>query len=255
MEYKTNTTNKAIESYESQIQTRADEKMDAIEDSVGTVLWLTAQMCMQFMEKEEVITIIGEEFGSKWETVTADVIRSKFTPRVVGGSTLKPTSRAKKEQALQISQIIGQFTRATPIAAVVALKVLSQAFDNVVVSKEDWELIYKGIMKEANSPPPEQVAQEGQDSQAAQQGADRQQQMVIEKMKAGQQGAQGGAGGAPGGGPQIDDIASIVQEVAKLIDGLPQEMKRSLGVQLAQGRSVADIASQMIGQMQHSAAA
>jgi len=132
---------------------------------------------------------------------------------------------------------------------------LSQAFDNVVVSKEDWELIYKGIMKEANSPPPEQVAQEGQDSQAAQQGADRQQQMVIEKMKAGQQGAQGGAGGAPGGGPQIDDIASIVQEVAKLIDGLPQEMKRSLGVQLAQGRSVADIASQMIGQMQHSAAA
>jgi len=255
VEYKTNTTNKAIESYESQIQTRADEKMDAIEDSVGTVLWLTAQMCMQFMEKEEVITLIGEEFGSKWQTVGADIIRSKFTPRVVGGSTLKPTSRAKKEQALQISQIIGQFTRATPIAAVVALKVLSQAFDNVVVSKEDWELIYKGIMKEANSPPPEQVAQEGQDSQAAQQGADRQQQMVIEKMKAGQQGAQGGAGGAPGGGPQIDDIASIVQEVAKLIDGLPQEMKRSLGVQLAQGRSVADIASQMIGQMQHSAAA
>jgi hypothetical protein len=44
VEYKTNTTNRAIESYESQIQTRADEKMDAIEDSVGTVLWIVAQM-------------------------------------------------------------------------------------------------------------------------------------------------------------------------------------------------------------------
>ena len=82
----------------------------------------------------------------------AQTIRTTFTPRVVGGSTLKPTSRAKKEQALQISQIIGQFTRATPIAAVVALKVLSQAFDNVVVSQEDWELIYKGIMKETSGP-------------------------------------------------------------------------------------------------------
>jgi hypothetical protein len=258
VEYKTNTTNKAIESYESQIQTRADEKMDAIEDSVGTVLWLTAQMCLQFMSKQEVVSLIGEELGSKWETVDAKVIQQLFTPRVVGGSTLKPTSRAKKEQALQISQIIGQFTRATPIAAVVALKVLSQAFDNVTVSQEDWELIYKGIMKEASGPPPEQMQQEQQDQQAEQQGADRNQQMMIEKMKAAGGGAPQGGGGAQGGGDsgtQIDDIASIVQEVARLIDGLPQDMKRNLGVQLAQGRSVADIAMQMIGSMQQGAAA
>ena len=260
VEYKTNTTNKAIESYESQIQTRADEKMDAIEDSVGTVLWLVAQMCMQFMEKEEVVTLLGNELAKDWEKMDAQAIRSTFTPRVVGGSTLKPTSRAKKEQALQISQIIGQFTRATPIAAVVALKVLSQAFDNVLVSQADWELIYKGIMKEAQAPAPEEVEQQGQDQQGAQQGADRRQQLVIEAMKARQQ-AQGGqaAGGGAGGGaqqmPQIDDIAQIVQQVAQLIDGLPPEIKQSLGVQLARGRSVADIATQMIQQMQQGAAA
>jgi hypothetical protein len=257
VEYKTNTTNKAIESYESQIQTRADEKMDAIEDSVGTVLWLIAQMCMQFMDKEEVSVILGDKFAGDWEKMDAQAIRSTFTPRVVGGSTLKPTSRAKKEQALQISQIIGQFTRATPIAAVVALKVLSQAFDNVVVSQEDWELIYKGIMKEVQGPSPEEVQQEGQQQQGEQQGADRRQEMVKEAMQARAQAQGGGAPqqGGGGGGPQIDDIAEIVQQVAGLIDGLPPEIKQSLGVQLARGKSVAEIATQMIQQMQQGAAA
>jgi len=230
VEYKTNTTNRAIESYESQVQTRADEKMDAIEDSVGTILWLTAQMCMQFMPKEEVAGILGDKFAADWENVDPMTIRTKFTPRVVGGSTLKPTSRAKKEQALQISQVIGQFTRATPIAAVVSLKVLASAFDNVLVSKEDWELIYKGIIKETSAPSPEEVQQQQGDQQAQQQGADRKQEMVVEAMKArGQaQGAANGAGGGSQGGggmPQIDDIASIVQEVAGLIDGLPPEIK------------------------------
>jgi hypothetical protein len=55
--------------------------------------------------------------------------------------------------------------------------------------------------------------------------------------------------------PQIDDIASIVQEVAGLIDGLPPEIKQSLGVQLARGKSVAEIAMQMMQQMQSGAAA
>jgi hypothetical protein len=260
VEYKTNTTNKAIDSYESQVQTRADEKMDAIEDSIGTVLWLVAQMCMQFMTQEEVATLLGDQFASTWQNFDPQTIRTKFTPRVVGGSTLKPTSRAKKEQALQISQVIGQFTRATPIAAVVALKVLSAAFDNVLVAKEDWELIYKGIIKETQQPSPEEAQQQQGDQQGEQQGADRQQQMMIEQMKMKQQAASGqgggGASGGPqGGGPQIDDIASIVQEVARLIDGLPPEIKQSLGVQLARGRSVADIATQMVQQMQSGAAA
>jgi hypothetical protein len=261
VEYKTNTTNRAIESYESQTQTRADEKMDAIEDSVGTVLWLVAQMCLQFMEKEEVATLLGDEMASTWEKMDANSIRTTFTPRVVGGSTLKPTSRAKKEQALQISQIIGQFTRATPIAAVVALKVLATAFDNAVISQTDWELIYKGIIKETSGPAPGEEQAQQQDAQ----GKEAMMQRMHERAMAAQQGQQGapqGAGGGQGGGsasgaggPQIDDIASIVQEVARLIDGLPPEMKQHLGVQLARGRSVADIASQLIQQMQQGAAA
>ena len=257
VEYKTNTTNRAIESYESQTQTRADEKMDAIEDSVGTVLWIVAQLCLQFMEKDEVAILLGDELAKPWEKMDAASIRTTFTPRVVGGSTLKPTSRAKKEQALQISQIIGQFTRATPIAAVVALKVLATAFDGTVISQEDWELIYKGIIKEVSGPSPEEQQAQQQDAQGQQQGQDRMVEMMKLRQGEQQQGGQPPQGAQPpqgGGGPQIDDIASIVQEVARLIDGLPPMMKQQLGMQLARGRSVADIAAQLIQQMQQGAA-
>jgi hypothetical protein len=258
VEYKTNTTNRAIESYESQTQTRADEKMDAIEDSVGNVLWLVAQMCLQFMEKDEVSVLLGDELAANWEKMDAQTIRNTFTPRVVGGSTLKPTSTSKKQQALQISQIIGQFTRATPIAAVVALKVLATAFDGVVISQEDWELIYKAIIKEASGPSPE----EQQQQQQQQQGGEAQAQRLHERAMASQGGQppqggppQGAQGGPSGGPPPVEDIATIVQEVARLIDGLPPQMKQHLGIELARGKSVADIAGQLMQQMQQGAAA
>ncbi|HEY5446942.1 MAG TPA: hypothetical protein VIJ87_21255, partial [Pyrinomonadaceae bacterium] len=131
-------------------------------------------------------------------------------------------------------------------------KVLATAFDNAVISQTDWELIYKGIIKETSGPSPEQQqAQQSADEASKQAGA-----QMHERAMAAQQPPQGAAGGGQGsGGPQIDDIASIVQEVARLIDGLPPELKQHLGVQLARGRSVADIASQLIQQMQQGAAA
>jgi len=114
-------------------------------------------------------------------------------------------------------------------------------------------------MKETQGTSSEEVHEEGQQGQEAQQGQDRKQQMVMEAMKARAQAQGGGAGGggAPqqGGGIDVDGIAEIVQQVAGLIDGLPPEIKQSLGVQLARGKSVADIATQMIQQMQQGAAA
>lgn len=245
VEYKTNTTNKAIESYESQIQTRADEKMDAIEDSIGTVLWLVAQMCLQFMTQQDVATLLGEQHASKWKRMSPEDIRTTFTPRVVGGSTLKPTSRAKKEQAMQISQVVGQFASATPIAAVVALKVLSKAFDNVTISLEDWELIYKGIMQaasgeqgaegKAGAPPPQQGA-----PQAGTNGAKPPAQQPAAKVKQ----------GAGLRGQSIDGLAQMVQEAAQIIDALPPEMKQQIGTELSRGVPMAQIAGGLLQQVQ-----
>jgi len=253
VEYKTNTTNRAIESYESQIQTRADEKMDAIEDSVGTVLWIVAQMCMQFMEQSEVAILLGDDKAKDWKKLDADTIRKTFVPRVVGGSTLKPTSRAKKEQALQITQILGNYAQATPMALVVALKVLAQAYDNMIISQEDWEIIYQGLMQQGAGPSPAEAQQSSEEHETARQIGAQRHERAMAGMEAAQGAQQPQTSGAGGGGPQVDDIATIVQQVGRLIDGLPPEIKQSLGIQLARGRSVADIASQIIQQIQQGA--
>ena len=234
VEYKTNTTNRAIESYESQMQTRADEKMDAIEEFVGDTLWMVAQMCLQFMTAEEVDVLIGTSEG--WEQLDPKKIPLMFTPRVIGGSTLKPTSRAKKEQALQISQIVGQFAKATPAAAIVALKVLSEAFGNeMVISDADWDFIMQGIQQQMQA-------------QAAQtQGPQGEQQQP--------QGGQGGQPKEPGVRQQAGDeaVGDIVQktimEAGALLDSLPPEMKTQIGVMLARQQPVQQIMAAILSQL------
>lgn len=231
VEYKTNTTNRAIESYESQQQTRADEKMDAIEECVGGVLWLVAQMCLQFMTKTEVAQLIGAENAQAWQTVEPRDIPLKFTPRVVGGSTLKPTSSAKKQQALQMSQIIGQFAKATPVAIIIAIKVLQTAFSNeLVMTADDWATLQQGVMQSMQA----QGAQGGQPAQ-------------------GQQGAQPPQeGGAPAqeGGDIANVITQAVAQAAEIIDRLPPEVKMQIGVMLARQMPMQEIAQQIISKLE-----
>lgn len=222
VEYKTNTTNRAIESYESQMQTRADEKMDAIEDSIGEVLWLVSQMCLQFMSKEEVKLLCGKSEG--WEQMDPRTIPTAFSPRVAGGSSLKPTARSKKEQALQMGQILGQFARATPAAILVAIKTMQKAFNNeVVVEDEDWKMLLDGV--------------KGALQAQQQQGAPPQQ---------GQ--AQGGGSPAPEqDGPDVQNVvAEGMQRVAAFLDGMPPEVKQFIGVSLARQVPVEQIVQQVV---------
>jgi hypothetical protein len=236
VEYKTNTTNRAIESYESQQQTRADEKMDAIEECVGGVLWLVAQMCLQFMSQAEVAQLIGQENAGAWQAVDPRDIPLKFTPRVVGGSTLKPTSTAKKQQALQMSQILGQFAKATPVAILIAIKVLQSAFSNeLVMTSEDWEMLMQGIQQQMQAqaaPPQGQPPQGGQPS------------------------AQGGQGSPPqqqegGGQPDVANvITQAIGEAAQIIDSLPPELRMQIGVMLARQMPMQEIAQVIIGKLE-----
>lgn len=230
VEYKTNTTNRAIESYESQQQTRADEKMDAIEECVGGVLWLVAQMCLQFMSEAEVAALIGDATG--WVSIEPRDIPIKFTPKVVGGSSVKPTSAAKKQQALQMSQILGQFAKASPVAILIAVKVLQSAFSNELVMEEsDWGMLAESV---------QQMMQAQQQQAAGAAGAQQ------------QQGAQGGAPQQPQGGGEGDQaqvvnvIQQAVAQAAELIDKLPPDMKVKIGVMLARQTPMQEIAQTII---------
>jgi hypothetical protein len=207
------------------MQTRADEKMDAIEEHVGDILWMLAQMCLQFMSQDEVQKLCGTADG--WAQMSPAEIAVAFTPRVVGGSTLKPTTRAKKEQALQISQIVGQFAKATPAAAIVALKVLQEAFGSeLVITDKDWEFIMQGIQ-----------AQMQQQQQQPPQGAQPPQ---------GQKPPEG-EGKPPTPEQQVgqDAVGGVVQntikEVMQMLDSLPPELKTQIGVMLARQQPVQQI--------------
>lgn len=147
-EYKTNTTNRAIESYESSSQTRLDEKIDAVEDFIGNIGWALLQLCVQFMSDDEVTRLLGRTHGEVWaaDKPSLDELQTFGAMSCVGGSSLKPTSAMKKKQATEIGQIIGQFANAIPkTTAKIALRVLERAFDEVVISKEDWDEMDRGI--------------------------------------------------------------------------------------------------------------
>lgn len=147
-QFKTNTTNKAIEEYNSRDSIRFGERVDAIEDFIGDVMSNIGHLVLQFMTAEEVQRLITLPPEMPWQNMEPEQIRKLFTFQVVGGSSQKPTSETKKEEALRVGQVLGQFARTTPAAVLVALRVFEQAFDEVVIKSEDWAMIHQSIAQQ-----------------------------------------------------------------------------------------------------------
>lgn len=148
-EFKTNTTNEAIKRYDATSETRLDEKVDAIEDFIGRIGNRIAFLCMCYMDDATVTELIGPG-EAPWQQMPPKEA-AKFAITVVGGSTQKASSGAKKEEAIQVGQVLGQFVKASPIALVVALKVMEEAFDSIVIKEEDWTMIRESIMQQVQA--------------------------------------------------------------------------------------------------------
>lgn len=143
-QFKTNTTNKAISQYQDTTSVQLDDRLDSVEDFTGDILWAVAQMVIQFMPQEKVAELIGQKLADTWRNMEPKELRVQYSMRVVGGSTQKPTSQAKKQSAVEVGQVLGQFAQ-TPATLIVVLKMMAKAFDDVVITKEDWELIMQSI--------------------------------------------------------------------------------------------------------------
>lgn len=221
VQFKTNTTNKAIESYESSAQTRLDEKIDAIEEFLGDVGQGILELCIQFMPPDVVTDILGEEFVADkggWQNMQVKEFNREYSLRIIGGSTLKPTAKVKKEQAMQMGQVLGQFAAASPVVVVVMLKMMQRAFgDDVVISEEEWNLLIQSLTGQiaAQSAPP------------------------------------GGGQPAEGNKPSADDgadINAVMGKVEKLIEQMPPEMKAKLGEGIKQGIPLKDLVATLLGE-------
>lgn len=228
VQFKTNTTNRAIESYESSTQMRLDEKIDAIEELLADLGRALLEMCVQFMSTEEVNSILGQSFvaqhGGWAEAQQVPAFNEEFNLEIVGGSTLKPTAKVKKDQAMQLGQILGQFANASPMLVIVLLKMLERAFsDDVVITPEEWNTII------------EATSQQMQRGTASQGGPGPQQQ------NGGQSRPQQGQGQQQPNG----DMSAVMAQVEQIIDRLPPEAKQFLGAGIAKGVPLKQLVQQL----------
>lgn len=169
-QFKTNTTNKAIENYQANTDIRVDERVDLIEDVIGDIAWNITMLCLMNWDAEDVAPIVGAELAREWKKITDPRdFETNFSARVEGGSSAKPNSREKKQQALQMGQILGQFVNAAPATVLVLLKVFERSFDEFVIEDEEWAMIQETMMaslqKAGGGPGEQQQQQQGAEGQ------------------------------------------------------------------------------------------
>ena len=231
-EFKTNTTNKAIDYYSTQGNMRMDMRLDAIEDTLGDVGWKLAQMCLKFMDPQTVNELTGLDVTEFWRPLDNLKDFAAFSVQVVGGSTQKLTSQQKKQEAVQIGQVMAQYVRAAPASALkVSLKMMSEAFDNFVVSKEDWDSIAAEVQMMAQS---QQGGAPGQPQAGSAPG----------------QPPVGGDGSmaqpSPPGAPQAGGGMQVAAQVVQALQQLPPPVLQAIGNALSQGIPPAEIFKQML---------
>lgn len=146
VQFKTNTTEDAVQSYMESLKLSVGAKVDVIEDVVADIAWAVAEICVQFLDEEEVAGIIGEALAQNWTQMTVEDLRANYSVNIVAGSMEKPNSIFKKKEAIEVCQALGQFAQAAPgTTLTIMLKVLSQAFTDIIVKPEDWEALKQEI--------------------------------------------------------------------------------------------------------------
>lgn len=213
-QFKTNTTNQAINFYNQAVEVRTDEKVDLIEDCIGNVMWNIIMLCLMNWETEDVAPLIGSECAQYWMRITDNrMFDTQLNLRVEGGSINKPNSREKKQQCLELGQVLGQFANAAPATILVMLKMFERSFPEFVITDEEWKLIEQTMM------------------------------MSLQTAGAGPQGqAQQGAG-----------AGSEEEQIRQVIEQLPPEAKAQLEAMVQQGVPASQALQQIQAQMQQQA--
>jgi hypothetical protein len=188
-QFRTNTTNQAIETYQQNVDIRVDERTDLIEDFIGDIAQNIAMICMMNWEVEDITPIVGPELAEHWQKITDPrEFEKNYVVRVEGGSTAKPNSREKKKQALEMGQVLGQFANAAPATIVVMLKMFERAFDEFVIEDQEWEMIIQtmmqSLMKAGGGPQDQGQEQTDQGEQEPASGTPVTDQGLMQQVKA-----------------------------------------------------------------------
>ena len=239
-QFKTNTTNRAIDYYSTMGNMRMDMRLDAIEDALGNIGWQVAQLCMRFMAPETVMQLTGLDVSTFWQPLDNLKDFAKMSVSVIGGSTQKLTTQQKKQEAVQVGQVMAQYVKAAPASALkVSLDMLSKAFDDFMISKEDWDSIEQEVAMMAQS---QQGGAPGQAPPGSSGGGGGAGGQPPPNAGAPPGMPPGAAAGPPPGGGGVQVAAMVVQALQQL----PPPVLQAIGGALAQGVPPKEIFQQML---------
>ena len=144
VQFKTNTNEASVQSYQDAARMSVGAKIEVVEDVLSDLCKSLLEQCVQNMSKAEVEGLIGKKLAEGWDNMSLETYNARFALDLVPGTSEKPNSVFKKKEAIQVAQAIGQFASAAPMTSMkVALRVLEQAFTEVVIKPEDWDLMEK----------------------------------------------------------------------------------------------------------------
>jgi hypothetical protein len=150
VQFKTNTNEDAVNTYQESMKLSVGAKVDVLEDVVADIAISLAELCIQNLTQNDVIALIGQTLGQNYKQMSVPEFTGNYNLEIVAGSMEKPNSVFKKREAVQIAQAVGQFAQAAPGATLqIMLRVLEQAFTEVVIKPEDWQAINTEIQAKA----------------------------------------------------------------------------------------------------------
>jgi hypothetical protein len=141
-QFKTNTNEASVQSYQDAARMSVGAKIEVVEDVMSDLCKALLEQCVQNMSETEVEGLVGSKIAQGWQNMTLDEYNKRFALDIVPGTSEKPNSVFKKKEAIQVAQAIGQFASSAPMTSMkVALRVLEQAFTEVVIKPEDWDMM------------------------------------------------------------------------------------------------------------------
>lgn len=211
-QFKTNTNEASVQSYQDAARMSIGAKIEVVEDMMGDMCKAVMEQCVQFMGKDEVTSLVGAKLADGWENLSLSVYNSKYALDIVPGTSEKANSVFKKKEAVQVVQAIGQFASAAPMTSMkVALRVLEQAFTEVVIKPEDWDQMEQEMMAQMQRGNSSGAPTAPQPGQAPPGGSPRP--PAGGPPGPGPAGQPGGPGGAAGGGDLPPELANLPPEV------------------------------------------
>lgn len=140
VQFKTNTNEKAVETYQESAKLSTGSKIDVVEDVLADIASSLAELLVYNYEREEISEIVGQAYADTWQKMHPKLFATKYNIAIVAGSTEKPTSVFKKKEAVEVAQAVGQFAQAAPGSALkMVVRMLSNAFTEFTVKPEDWD--------------------------------------------------------------------------------------------------------------------